>query len=211
MKIGVLQATTQSEKNSLLFDVVKNVAVSDEVINFGCFDHGKEDYTYVEMAIEAALLLNSRAIDFVVTGCSSGQGMMLACNCLPGIICGYVPTPQDAYLFGRINDGNAVSVPLGLNYGWAGEINLRYTIEALFSEAFGTGYPPNEATRKKSDTELLKHINKVSKVDLLTLLNALDKELIAKILNYNRVIEYIIENGTNEKLIDWIINKGREE
>ena len=32
-------------------------------------------------------------------------------------------------LFGRINDGNAVSLPLGLNFGWAGEINLQSTIE----------------------------------------------------------------------------------
>ena len=26
--------------------------------------------------------------------------------------------PSDAYLFGRINGGNAASVPLGLNFGW---------------------------------------------------------------------------------------------
>lgn len=43
--------------------------------------------------------------------------MMLACNSLPNVICGYVENPQDAFLFGRINNGNAVSIPLGLNFG----------------------------------------------------------------------------------------------
>ena len=31
-----------------------------------------------------SLLIESGAVDFVVTGCSSGQGMMLACNSLSG-------------------------------------------------------------------------------------------------------------------------------
>lgn len=52
-------------------------------------------------------------------------------------------------LFGRINDGNAVSLPLGLNFGWAGEINLQCTIEKLFADAFGIGYPPEDAERKR--------------------------------------------------------------
>lgn len=46
---------------------------------------------------------------FVVTRGSSGQGMMLACNRLPGVLCGYAPTPKDAYLFAQINNGNAIS------------------------------------------------------------------------------------------------------
>lgn len=37
--------------------------------------------------------INYNIVDFVVTGCSSGQGMMLACNSMPGILCGYTPTP----------------------------------------------------------------------------------------------------------------------
>ena len=48
-----------------------------------------------------SMLLSSKSIDFVVTGCSSGQGMMIACNSLPDVICGYVENPQDAFLFGR--------------------------------------------------------------------------------------------------------------
>ena len=130
MKIAVIQATSQKEKNSLIYESVKKaVAHLDyEVINFGVFNDSTKTYTYNEIAICVSLLLSSKAVDFVVTGCSSGQGMMLACNSLPNVMCGYTPTPQDAFLFGRINDGNAVSIPLGLNWGWLGEINLQCTL-----------------------------------------------------------------------------------
>lgn len=33
------------------------------------------------------------------------------------LVSGYTPTPQDTLLFGRINDENAVSIPIGSNYG----------------------------------------------------------------------------------------------
>ena len=74
--------------------------------------------------------------------------MTLACNNMPGVLCGYIPTPMDAYLFAQINDGNAVSLPLGEEYTWAGEENLDKTIARLFSEPFGQGYPKSEAERK---------------------------------------------------------------
>ena len=64
----------------------------------------------------------------MVTGCSSGQGMMLACNNMSGVLCRYVPTPKDAYLFAQINNGNAISLPRGEEYTWNGEKNLEQTI-----------------------------------------------------------------------------------
>jgi ribose 5-phosphate isomerase RpiB len=57
--------------------------------------------------------------------------MMLACNSFPGVLCGYVPTPADAYLFAQINNGNAVSLPLGEQYTWAGYGNFESTIARL--------------------------------------------------------------------------------
>ena len=97
MKIGIIQGTSQIEKNSILYECTKEYG---EVINFGCFEN-EDNYSYVEIALEICLLISSKAVDFIVTGCSSGQGMMMiACNSLPHLICGYLPTPQDAYLFG---------------------------------------------------------------------------------------------------------------
>ena len=63
------------------------------------------------------------AADFVVTGCGTGMGSMLACNAMPGVFCGLVIDPTDAFLFGQINDGNAMSMPYAKGFGWAAELN----------------------------------------------------------------------------------------
>ncbi len=94
MIVGVIQASSQTNKNSILFDAVKEYATGHEVVNFGCFPDDRIKFSYIEISIEIGILLASKAVDFIVTGCSSGQGMMLACNNMPGVICGYAPTPK---------------------------------------------------------------------------------------------------------------------
>ena len=185
MKIGVIQASSQKEKNEVLFESVARAVESlgHEVVNFGVFADSSQKFSYVEIAICVSLLLSSKAIDFVVTGCSSGQGMMLACNSLPSVLCGYTPTPQDAFLFGRINNGNATSLPLGLNYGWLGEINLQCTLSKLFDGPFGEGYPIHDADRKKHDSMLLKQMNKTVKKDWVDIIDEVDQELLKKALS----------------------------
>ena len=207
VKIGVIQASSQTSKNKILYDLTKETANADEVVNFGCFEEEKEIYSYVEISLEIGLLLTSKAVDFIVTGCSSGQGMMLACNNMPHVICGYAPTPQDAFLFGRINAGNAISVPLGLNYGWSGEVNLEYTLAALFQKPFGTGYPIQDAQRKMEDTKLLKSINSLSRISMVDILNGLDEKFCSKIIEKQNVVDYILKYGVEEDIVQWLKNK----
>ena len=200
MKIAVIQASSQSGKNELIIRTVEKYAADAEVINFGCFGNEEQKYSYIEISILVGLLLSSKAVDLVVTGCSSGQGMMLACNNMPGVLCGYIPTPMDAYLFAQINDGNAVSLPLGEEYTWAGEENLDKTIAKLFSEPFGQGYPKSEAERKLEDTRLLKSIRSSSQIKMTELLKTLEKPLLYKVLSKKDVVEYVLENGRDEEL-----------
>ena len=209
MKIGVIQATSQTGKNELLYRCTVNAAEKHghEVMNFGCYEGESCHFSYIEIAVMISMLLSSRSIDFVVTGCSSGQGMMLACNSLPGVICGYVENSQDAFLFGRINNGNSVSIPLGLNFGWAGEINLQCTLEKLFEGEFGIGYPPEDAERKRQDTQLLKEINALTKRNAIDVFERLDKALIQKVLQKNNVMEYILEYGRDREILGFIRNK----
>lgn len=209
MKVGVIQATSQAEKNELLYHCTKEAAEKHgyKVINFGCYENESPHFSYIEVAVMISLLLSSQAVDFIVTGCSSGQGMMLACNSLPGIICGYVENPQDAFLFGRINDGNAVSIPLGLNFGWAGEINLQCTLEKLFDGPFGIGYPPKDADRKKQDTLLLKKMNALVKRNAIDVLEELDEALIHTVLQKKNVVQHILEYGKEKEILTFIQRK----
>ena len=205
MKIGIIQASSQSGKNDLLYRTVKKYAPEAEVINFGCTEEEQERYSYIEISLLAGMLLAGGAVDFIVTGCSSGQGMMLACNSFPGVLCGYAPTPVDAYLFAQINNGNAVSLPLGEEYSWTGTENFEATIARLFSEPFGQGWPKGEAARKLRDTELLKNIRRSSQRSAAELLHSLDKSVIASILRKKNVIEYIKAHG-NEEIRQFIIH-----
>ncbi|WP_408072447.1 RpiB/LacA/LacB family sugar-phosphate isomerase [Butyrivibrio sp. JL13D10] len=207
MKIAVIQATSQINKNGLLLDAVKKYAKESEVINFGCTDSDRDSYSYIEISVLIGLLLASKAVDFVVTGCSSGQGMMLACNNMPGVLCGYAPTPKDAFLFAQINNGNAISLPLGEEYTWSGEDNLYKTIESLFSEPFGQGYPKSESKRKQKDTALLKDMRRKSQVDIGILLEKMDAEIIHKVLRKNDVIGFILSEGKNKELKDFLRQK----
>ena len=200
MRIAVIQASSQAAKNELIYSAVKKYAAGAEVINFGCFGNEDNKYSYIEISVLVGLLLSSKSVDLVVTGCSSGQGMMLACNNMPGVLCGYIPTPMDAYLFAQINDGNAVSLPLGEEYTWAGEENLDKTIAKLFSEPFGQGYPKSEAERKLEDTRLLKSIRSSSQIKMTELLKTLEKPLLYKVLSKKNVVEYVLENGRDEEL-----------
>lgn len=202
MKVAIIQASSQREKNNLLYNCVMRTLQGKEceVINFGIFPDEEIEYSYIETAMLISILLESRSVDFVVTGCSSGQGMMLACNSLPGVLCGYVENPSDAYLFGRINDGNAISLPLGLNFGWAGEINLQCTLDKLFDEPFGTGYPKQDAIRKQKDTKLLKSINDITKRKLVEVIPKIDLDFMRKVVKRDCVYDYVMKYGQNKVL-----------
>lgn len=203
MTIGVIQASSQAQKNSLLFNTVKRYAPDSVVVNFGCKENEEEKYSYIEISLLTGLLLASGSVDFIVTGCSSGQGMMLACNNMPGVLCGYAPSPMDAYLFAQINNGNAISVPLGEDYTYTGIDNLERTIEKLFSEPFGQGYPKGQEERKLKDTSLLKNIREKSQVRTIELMQSLDTVIVDKIKKKRDVIEFIINNGKNEEIVYW--------
>ena len=111
VKIALINENSQAGKNGLIYSTLKNVAepLGHEVFNYGMYSEDDQaQLTYVQAGILSAILLNSRAADYVVTGCGTGEGAMLACNSFPGVICGHVADPLDAYMFAQINDGNAI-------------------------------------------------------------------------------------------------------
>lgn len=203
MKIGIIQASTRVAVNELLYQsAVKAAKGTHEIINLGVFPDETEKYSYVEVAVMISLLIESGSLDFVITGCSSGQGMMMACNSLPGLRCGFVQTPQDAYLFDRINNGNVVSLPLGLNFGWSGELNLQYTLEKLFDGEFNTGYPVGDANRKLQEANQLLLMSALTKKSFGEIIDGLDKGLLVKILSRAVLYEFLLENVTNVRLLE---------
>lgn len=212
MRIGVIQASTQTAKNELLFQTVKKVVAchGHEVINFGVYPDEEQTYSYTEIAFLIAVLINSKVVDFVITGCSSGQGMNMACSTFPGVLSGFIQNPQDAYLFGRINDGNVASLSLGLGFGWLGELNLEYTLEKLFDGDFGIGFPPEAAERKRKETRCVKNFNTLSKRSMIDVIHGIertDREFLDKVMTKKNVIDYIIWHSQEKDIVDYLTQK----
>ena len=111
MKIALINENSQAAKNALIEATLRKVVepMGHEVVNYGMYAaDDAAQLTYVQNGILAAVLLNSGAADYVITGCGTGEGAMLALNSFPGVICGHVEDPVDAYTFAHVNDGNAV-------------------------------------------------------------------------------------------------------
>ena len=144
MKIALITENSQAAKNGIIHEALTAVAepLGHEVFNYGMYTaEDSASLTYVMNGLLTGILLNSKAADFVVTGCGTGMGSMLACNAMPGVFCGLVIDPTDAFLFGQINDGNAISMPYAKGFGWAAELNLQDVYRKLFDGERGLGYP----------------------------------------------------------------------
>ena len=126
MKIALINENSQAAKNSMIESVLKEVVtpMGHEVVNYGMYAADDEaQLTYVQVGLLTAILLNSGAADFVITGCGTGEGAMLACNSFPGVLCGHVVDPSDAYMFSQINAGNAAAFPFAKGFGWGAELD----------------------------------------------------------------------------------------
>ena len=204
MKIALINENSQAAKNAVIYNALKKVADEKgfEVVNYGMY--AAEDaaqLTYVQNGILAATLLNSGAADFVVTGCGTGEGAMLALNSFPGVICGHVETPLDAYTFAQINDGNAISLPFALGFGWGGDLNLEYIFEKLWSEPFGGGYPKERVVPEQRNKKILDEVKKVTYVqDMSAILKGLDQELVKGAFAGEHFAEYFFKDCKDEKI-----------
>ena len=124
MRIALINENSQAAKNEMICNTLKSVVepMGHEVVNYGMYSAEDEaQLTYVQVGILTGILLNSGAADFVITGCGTGEGAMLACNSFPSVLCGHIESPLDAYLFSQVNDGNAIALPFAENFGWGGE------------------------------------------------------------------------------------------
>lgn len=181
MKIALINENSQAAKNAVIENALKKVVepMGHEVVNYGMYTAEDEaQLTYVQIGFLAAVLLNSGAADYVITGCGTGEGAMLACNSFPGVICGHVEDALDAYTFAQINDGNAIAIPFAKGFGWGGDLNLEYIFEKLFCEESGQGYPRERAVPEKRNKKILDEVKKVTYRDLCDILKEADRELV---------------------------------
>ena len=203
MRIALINENSQDAKNGLVYETLKKVVEpkGHEVVNYGMYTAEDENsLTYVQAGLLAAILLNSGAADYVITGCGTGEGAMLAANSFPNVLCGHVVDPSDAYMFAQINDGNAIALPFAKGFGWGAELNLQYIFEKLFEGESGQGYPKERVIPEQRNKKILDEVKKVTHVDMVTILKNIDQELLKGAISGPKFKEYFFANCKNEEI-----------
>lgn len=207
MKIALITENSQAAKNPVIHEALNAVAepLGHEVVNYGMYSaEDAASLTYVMNGLLAGILLNSKAADFVVTGCGTGMGSMLACNAMPGVFCGLVVDPTDAFLFSQINAGNAASMPYAKGFGWAAELNLQDCYRKLFEGEPGAGYPKERAAIMATNRGKLADLKAASCNDMLTVLKNVDQNLLRAAIAGEKFAQHFYPNCQDDGIAAYL-------
>ena len=206
MKIALINENSQASKNEIIYKALKKVSDkhSFEVYNYGMENAEEPNLTYVQAGLLAAILINSKAADFIVTGCGTGEGAMLALNSFPNMLCGHIVDPTDAYLFSQINAGNAVAIPYAKGFGWGSELTLENIFEKLFEEEAGNGNPKERAIPEQKNKKILDEVKKITHKDMLTILKEIDREFLLETINRKQFKKYFFDNAEDREIKKFI-------
>jgi ribose 5-phosphate isomerase RpiB len=189
VRVAVVNEISAADKNAAIMSALKGRGL--EVINAGMTSKSDAPaLLYTHTGFISALLIHLNIADLVIGGCGTGQGYLNAVMQYPEVICGHILSPLDAWLFARINSGNCVSLALNQGYGWAGEVNLGFIFDRLFSVEWGSGYPEERREPQKESREELKTISNATHRSFPEIILSLPDTIILPAL------EYLVSKGT---------------
>lgn len=204
MKIAVINEISAAAKNADILQALDGRGF--EVMNLG--NTSAEDnhpLQYVHTGLMSALLLHLKIADFVVGGCGTGLGYINSVLQYPGVVCGHILSPLDAWLFARINAGNCVSLALNQGYGWAGEINLSMIFDALFTPERGSGFPAHRAEPQKRSRELLAEISRSTHLAFPEIIRSLPLSITKPALEHPAFLGVLNENENKDAVLFEVI------
>jgi len=182
MRIAVINEVSASLKNADILAALTEFP-AHTVCSVGMSSPMDEpELTYIQTGLMGAALLNAGACDFVIGGCGTGQGFLNSVMQYPGVFCGLITNPLDAWLFMQINAGNCVSLALNKGYGWAGDVNLRYIFRELFRDPPGAGYPPHRSESQAESRRKLLDVSAAAHRTMPEMLDRLDGTILQPLL-----------------------------
>ncbi len=183
MKIAVINETSAADRNGDILSALEGRG--HDIINAGMTKTGAQpELTYIHTGFLAAVLLNTRRVDFVVGGCGTGQGFLNSVMQYPGVFCGHIVNSLDGWLFTQINGGNAIALALNQGYGWAGDVNLRFIFDRLFEVESGRGYPAHRKESQAQSRQTLSTISTLAHKPLAQIIRDLPAAIVHPALNY---------------------------
>ena len=205
MRIALINENSQAAKNSLIEATLRKVVepMGHTVDNYGMYT--AEDacqLTYVKAGLLASILLVSGAADYVVTGCGTGEGAMLACNSFPGVLCGHLCDPSDGYMFAQINDGNCVALPFAKDFGWGAELKLEMIFQQLFGFGHGNGYPKERVVPEQRNKRILDQVKAITYRPLPDILRDIDQDFLRETISGEHFAELFYPHCKDPAIAD---------
>lgn len=198
MRVAICNEISSCHRNQDIINALEGFDL--EIFNIGMKDPSREPaLTYIHTGFLSALLLNLNKVDFVIGGCGTGIGYMNSVLQYPGVVCGHILNPLDAWLFSEINQGNCVSLALNQGYGWAADKNLRYIFEQMFGKGHGLGYPADRAESQAASRKTINDISAMVHLPFAKIVEILPSEILNTVLNFPGVKEMIDSHSNNEK------------
>ena len=207
MKIALINENSQAAKNSLIETTLRKVVepLGHTVDNYGMYSaDDKAQLTYVQCGLLSSILLTSGAADYVVTGCGTGEGAMLACNSFPGVLCGHLVDPSDGFMFAQINDGNCVALPFAKDFGWGAELKLEMIFQQLFGFGHGNGYPKERVEPEQRNKKILDGVKALTYRPLIDILKDLDRDFVRATIAGARFAELFYPRCKDEKIAEFL-------
>lgn len=205
MKIAVINEVSARDKNPMIVEALENRGFDLFNVGMKSGDDNPSELTYIHTSLMAAILLNLGAVDFVVGGCGTGQGFLIASMQYPCLYTGLIVDPLDAWLYSQINGGNCISLPLNKGFGWAANLNLKIIFDKLFQDEFGAGYPEARKASQKQSRERLQAISNYTHRSMEEILQETDEEILKAIFSYPDFKELVQGEVKDKRLQNFII------
>lgn len=209
MRIALINENSQAGKNALIEATLRKVVepMGHTVDNYGMYTADDAcQITYVKAGLLAGILLNSGAADYVVTGCGTGEGAMLACNAFPGVLCGHLVDPSDGYMFAQINDGNCVALPFAKDFGWGAELKLEMIFRQLFGFGHGNGYPAERVVPEQRNKKILDTVKAVTHRPMMDILHDIDQTFLKETISGEHFAQLFYPSCKDEQMAEYLKN-----
>ncbi len=210
MKIAIINDLTSADINTAIVEAL--AGRGHTILNVGMTrGDAQPALSYLHTGFLAGLLLGLGRADFVIGGCGTGQGFLSAAMQYPGVFCGLIRSPLDAWLFAQINAGNCISLPgkQGVGFGHAAE--LRFIFDRLFEPEWGGGYPPSRAEAQAASRVLLTQTSQATHRPLAEILAGLPGDVTGPALAYPGVWELLAVDDLADATLTTVLRQRRAE
>ena len=190
MRIAVVTEVSTKEKNASVLSALESQG--HEVFNLGMKGvAGEPELTYIQTGFLGAVLLGGGCVEMVVGGCGTGQGFLNSVLQYPGVCCGLIESPLDAWLFAQINGGNCISLALNKGFGWAADVNLKFIFDRLFSVEWGVGYPAHRKESQQRSRAVLQGLSHLTHVPLPQIVERAEDAVVRPALSFPGVMDFL--------------------